>query len=593
MARNICIDKLKNLFENYPNENIYFSEINDGLWQPTSARVLNSKVRQFAKALVAEQIAPSSKVAILGFNCLEWVIACLGAQYMGAVSVGIYPTSSTEEIIYLLTHSDSEILIVQNLNQYEKQIKPILAELKSIKRIVFMQEKNSYENVITFEEFLDLGKMILDTEIENYFSTVKESDVATMIYTSGTTARPKAVMLSHASIAWTIEKVSDLYKCNEDDKSVSYLPLAHIAEQMFTVYGPLECRLKCYFSPSFDKLNEVIKQVNPTLFFAVPRVYEKIYDEIRKGLAKKGKLLSFTFDFFSKFVAKEYEAYKSNKELSFTTKLLSTAGKKIFFSKVKEKIGFNKTRVLFSGAAPISKEILQFFCSINMPIYELYGQSEGCGATSINTPSDMKLFSVGKPIEGSQIMLADDNEILLKGPQVFLGYYKDEAATKETLKDGWLCSGDIGRIDKDGFLFVTDRKKEILITAGGKNISPQAIENMLNTIPFVQSAVVVGDKKKYLTAIFAPDKKSIVRKYPDLENGKASNNFMSNEQIVKEVEHKLKQINSKLSPVEQIKKFIFLQQEFSIDTGEFTPTMKLKRKFVTQKYEHEIEKLYQ
>ncbi len=592
MVRDICLDRLKTKAEQNSNEPIYFSYKNN-FWQPLTIKNFHTQVRDFAKGLIAQNLASNSKVAILGFNTVEWVISCWGAQYMGASSVGIYPTNSKEEVLYVLNHSDAEILVVQHLSAYLSQVKPIVQEAKNVKLVILMQGETGQENVMKFSDFLALGKTINDAELDKRFNHIKESDVATMIYTSGTTAHPKAVMLSHDAVAFSARTVSKLYNCQGGDRCISYLPLAHVAEQMFSVYAPIECGLKSYLLPSFDMLNKAISQIRPTLFFGVPRVYEKIYESLNKSFEQKGKFFKAIIKFFMNFIYKDFINKCDNKNSDFITNFFTNIARKTLILKIKEKSGFLQTRIFLSGAAPLSKDIINFFCSLDMPIYEIYGQSEGSGPTSLNYPKNIKIGTVGKALENTQLKIADDGEILLKGPQVFLGYYKDEAATRETLIDGWLYSGDIGQIDEQGFLHITDRKKDILITAGGKNISPSAIENMLTSIPFVQSAVVIGDKQKFLSALFTPDFNSLKEKQEEFGFTMDNNSWQNNQKVLNEINKSLQNINSKLSSVEQIKKFSLLNNEFSIDSGEFTPTLKLKRKFVTKKYEQEISKLYQ
>ena len=524
MVRDLCLDRLKLRFEKNPNEPIYFS-YNNNFWQPISVKNFINHCKQFSKSLISCNVTNNAKVAILGFNTLEWVVSCVATQYIGAISVGIYPTSSKEEVLYILQHSDAEVLVVQNLSMYLSQVKPIINNAKNIKYIVIMQGEIANEAVIKWSDFLNLGKLISDNELDNYFTDIKPSDAATIIYTSGTTANPKAVMLSHSSIAFSARTVSKLYNCQSSDRSISYLPLAHVAEQMFTIYAPMECGLKSYMLASFEMLNKAIAQVRPTIFFGVPRVYEKMYDGFINNFQNQGILFVWFLKLFTYFISKEFINKCNKKNNNIFINFFAKLARKTILLKIKEKSGFLQTRLLLSGAAPLSKNIINFFCSLDMPIYEIYGQSEGGGPSTLNYPGNIKIGSVGKPLKETHLKIANDGEILLKGPQVFMGYYKDQQATSETLNDGWLYSGDIGYIDSDGYLHITDRKKDIIITAGGKNIAPISIENKLKHIPFIQSAVVVGDKQKFLSALFAPDIKSLKNKEKEygfsLEIGRA------------------------------------------------------------------------
>ena len=594
MQRDICIDRLSRRAHHHNEDAAYFSK-DQNAWSGISWGAYHERVRQFAKSLLWANVAADGKVAILGFNRLEWLIGTMAAQYIGAVSVGVYTSSSMEEVFYVVDHSDAEILVVENLARYNKQVKPKVAELTKIKHIVLMLEEDcSEDKVLKFSEFLARGKSIEDPLLEKRFQSVKPNAVATMIYTSGTTGNPKSVMLSHESVAWTVRTVVQAWRCAPTDKGISYLPLAHVAEQMLTIYAPIDCGMTCYFVESPEKFKNNLKEIEPTVFFGVPRVFEKIYEGIKLALSEKDALTQKIINHFSKISFNYYQARHAGKMPSLWNNIQYMIAHKKIFPTIKERIGFGKTRLCMVGAAPISKDIMNFFLGIDMPIYEVYGQSENSGPTTLSLPGQTKIGSVGKAMPGAEIVIAADGEILIKGPHIFLGYYKNAEATRETLKDGWLASGDIGTLDNDGFLIITDRKKDILITAGGKNISPQNLESMLKQLPYVQSAVVVGDNKKYLAALFAPDIESIDKKAKEM--GLPSERILSAnslESIHQEISAELLKINQKLAPVEQIKKYKLLSQEFTIDSGELTPTLKVKRKFINQKYQREIAEMYQ
>lgn len=593
IKRDICIDRLRQRALHHKDENAYFTLVNEN-WVPITWHDYHEQVRQFAKSLVYFGCKPQSKVAILGFNQLEWVVAAIGTQYAGGISVGVYTSSSKDEVAYVVDHSDSEILVVENLNRYREQVRDIRARLPKVKLIVLMSnEKCDDKDMMGFSQFMALGDNVSDSDIEKLQKDINGDDAATMIYTSGTTGHPKSVMLSHASIAWTVRVTVQSWRCGPWDKAVSYLPLAHVAEQMFTLYAPIDCGMQSYFAPSFEALKQTLVDVEPTVFFGVPRVYEKIYEAIRAGLSEKGPALKKVIGYFSNTSSDYYRARNAGKMPSFWVNSIYQFGAKKLFFKLKKKIGLANTRICVCGAAPISKDILSFFSGLDIPIYEVYGQSENSGPASFNLPGQAKIGSVGRPLAGSEVKIADDGEILLKGPHVFLGYYKDEAATKEVLKNDWLYTGDIGSIDKDGYLRITDRKKDLLITAGGKNISPQNLESMLKQLPYVQSAVVIGDAKKYLCALLSPDMERMKKKALDLgKSAEEALSLVSEKSIHDEIQKELEAINKRLAPVEQIKRFSLLPHEFSVDSGEFTPTMKVKRKFVNQKYQSVIEKMY-
>lgn len=592
MKRDICIDRLEKRAIYHKDENAYFTLIND-TWVPITWHDYHEQVIQFANALINFGFLAEEKLAILGSNQLEWVISSIGTQYAHGISVGIYSSSSAEEVSYVVNHSDASILVVENLYKYRKQVKAIRSSLSKVKLIILMSnEASDEEDMIGFSQFMAKGKKANDELIVRQ-KNIDAHDPAAMIYTSGTTGHPKSVLLSHASIAWTVKAAVQSWQCRSSDKAVSYLPLAHIAEQMFTLYAPIECGMQCYFAPSMEGLRDTLRDVQPTVFFGVPRVYEKIYETISGEFNKQGKIINEVIKFISNVANNYHRATYLGKIPSLLDGFFYQYAAKKILLKIKQKIGLANARICVCGAAPVSKDILWFFSGLDLPIYEIYGQTENCGPASFNLPGQAKIGSAGRVVPGSLIKIADDGEILIKGPHVFLGYYKDEQATREVLKDGWLYSGDIGNIDNDGYLFITDRKKDLLITAGGKNISPQNLESLLKHLPYVQSAVVIGDAKKFLCALLSPDIDRIKKKALDMGKSPADiNNLLKEPVIHQEIKQELALINNRLSPVEQIKKYSLLPNEFSIDSGEFTPTMKVKRKFINKKYESIIEKMY-
>lgn len=594
IKRDICIDRLRQRAIHHKDEPAYFTLVNEK-WEPINWHEYHEQTRQFAKSLMASQVNVDGKIAILGFNQLEWVISAIGAQYAACISVGVYTASSKEEVQYVVDHSDAEVLVVENLERYRNQVKAIRASLPKVRIIVLMSNEECQEpGVMGFSKFMALGSDIRDQDLENRQKNIAPNSVATMIYTSGTTGQPKSVMLSHAALAWTVRTTVQSWRCGSWDTAVSYLPLAHVAEQMFTLYAPIDCGMQSYFAPSFEALKETIIDVEPSVFFGVPRVYEKMYAGIKQALSKRSFLQKKAINYLLRITSKYYRARHAGRMPSLWTNLQYQLLAHKVFKEIRNQIGFRNARVCVCGAAPISKEILAFFSAVDIPVYEIYGQSENCGPASFNLPGQTRLGAVGRPMPGSEVRIAEDGEVLLKGPHVFSGYYKEPEATSKAFKNGWLLTGDIGVVDKDGFLLITDRKKDLLITAGGKNISPQNLESMLKNLPYVQSAVVVGDAKKYLCALLSPDNELMKKKA--IELGKSASmikDLVKEQLILAEIEAELDKINKRLAPVEQIKKFALLPNEFSVESGEFTPTMKVKRKYVNQKYQDQIEKMYQ
>ncbi len=404
-------------------------------------------------------------------------------------------------------------------------------------------------------------------------------------------------MLTHENLAWTADLAAELVDLRAGDKSVSYLPLSHIAEQMFTIHGPISQATTVYFAESIEKVADNFKEVQPTVLFAVPRIWEKFYagvsGKLKLATGVKAKLVGWARGVGTQVS----DELNRGKQPGGFLALKYAIANKLIFSKLKPALGLGDARVCVSGAAPIAKEILEFFASLDIRILEVYGQSEDTGPTSFNLPGATRFGTVGKPIKGVMVRTIDDDgkdaeegEIIVKGPNVFAGYYKDEGATGDTLKDGWLYSGDIGKLDREGYLTITGRKKEIIITAGGKNIAPKNIEAALKNHELISQAVVIGDRRKFLSALVTLD--------PDAsaawaeQNSVGKDGLAGNEKLTAEIQAAVDQVNSLFARVEHIRKFTVLPEDFSIEGGELTPTLKVKRRIVNDKYGDQIEAMY-
>lgn len=545
----------------------------DGRWLPTTWSTYTEQIRTAARALIALGLPPGGKVSILGFNRPEWVIMDHAAMMVGGAPAGIYTTCSPDEVAYIVHHSESSVVLVENADQLAK-VAAKRAELPLLRHIVMMRGASATAgDVMTWDDFLAKSAGATDAQLDARIDKIQQADLATLIYTSGTTGPPKGVMLSHENLAWTADALLDAAGRPTDEVSISYLPLSHIAEQMCTVHIPATAGSTVYFAESIDKLAENLKDCRPTAFFGVPRIWEKFHAGLAGRLAQatgvKKKLVEWARSVCTQINAHRDAGTTPPKALELQYRLAH----RLVIGKVKAALGFERARQLVSGAAPIAPDVLAFMASIDLPVLEIYGQSEDCGPTAFNLPGKTKLGTVGPSFPGIEVKLADDGEILIKGPNVFMGYFKDPQATAETLVDGWLHSGDLGAFDRDGFLSITGRKKEIIITAGGKNIAPVNIETLIKQLPLVGEAVVIGDRRKYLTALV-----TVTENVPD-----------ARVQIQKQIDL----ANQQLARVEQVKKFEILDKPFGIDTGELTPTLKLKRKVIAQKYATEIERMYQ
>jgi len=414
--------------------------------------------------------------------------------------------------------------------------------------------------------------------------------LGTLIYTSGTTGPPKGVMLTHDNLSFTAHQVRFVMSINHTERLVSYLPLCHIAEQIFSIHGAITFGYEVCFAESIEKLPDNIKEIRPTIFFGVPRIWEKFYEglsaKLKLATGVKAKLVDF-----AQTTATDNHKHVNRGSLRSPIGLLKyKLANKLIYTKVKDALGLDQCRIMVSGAAPIAPEVLEFMQSLDMPIWEVYGQSEDTGPTSFNYRGKTKIGSVGMPFPGVTVKIAEDDEILVKGRNVFLGYYKDEAATNDALSDGWLHSGDLGKFDEDGYLHIIGRKKDIIITAGGKNITPKNLESTIKNMPFVHEAVVIGDRRKYLTALISVDDDGRA-KYSE-ENGVAPGSVHEDAALQAAFQKGIDSLNSTVARVEQIKKFRILPRPLTIEDKELTPTLKVKRNIVQTNWAELIDQMY-
>jgi long-chain acyl-CoA synthetase len=557
-----------------PSTIAYQAKVN-GRWQPTTWKTYAEQIRTAARAMIALGLPRGGKVTILGFNRPEWTIFDHAAMMAGGCPAGIYTTCSADEVAYIVHHSEAKLVLVENADQLAK-VRAKRSELPLLEWIVVMQGATFEPAADTLSWDAFLAKAGGDAELDARLAAIADGDMATLIYTSGTTGPPKGVMLSHRNLSWTAELLLDVGGRRTDEVSLSYLPLSHIAEQMCTIHLPATVGATVYFAESIDKVPENLKDARPTAFFGVPRIWEKFHSGLAAKLSQatgtKKKLVEWARGVCSRVNAHRDrgEAIPSILDLQYR---LAT---KLVISKIKQAMGFDRAQRLYSGAAPIAPDVLEFMSSLDLPILEIYGQSEDSGPTSCNLVGRTKLGSVGVALPGIEVKIAEDGEICIRGPNVFLGYYKEPEATAETLVDGWLRSGDLGAFDKAGFLTITGRKKEIIITAGGKNISPKNIEALIKSSPLVGEAVVIGDRRKYLTALITVDE-AAAKQVTDVRAA---------------VQAAIDAANETLARVEQVKKFAILPRAFGVDSGELTPTLKIKRKAVAQLYAREIESMY-
>lgn len=544
--------------------------------------------RKAARGLMALGLEAGRAISIVGFNSPEWVIADVGAILAGGRPAGIYTTSSPAQCRYIAHHSESQIVVAESGAQVKKIVE-IRDQLPELKAIVQMTGKPEHDGVISWEELLKRGDDVAEAELDARIARQKPEDVCTLIYTSGTTGEPKAVMISHKNLTWSAATVIARLGFTEKERAVSYLPLSHIAEQILTIHGPMGMGSQVTFAPSVDGVLEAMAEVHPTYFLGVPRVWEKIEAKMKATAAASPRVRREILAWARGVGLRGGEARERGEPLPFLYPLAN----KLVFSKIKQRLGLDACRMPITGAAPISRSTLDFFRSVGIDIYEVYGMSECSGAATFSAPDSYRLGKAGFVVPGSEVRIAEDGEVCIRGHHVFAGYFKDEAATAATIDaEGWLHSGDIGTLE-GGFLQITDRKKDLLITAGGENIAPQVLEGKLKSIPVVAQAVVVGDRKKYLAALLTLDVDRLTQEAEacgsparDVAAAAACEIFK------KHVEGLVEGVNRDLARVQTIKRISIIPSDFSVDSGELTPTMKVKRKVVNEKYKSLIEAMY-
>ncbi len=563
-------------------------------WLPTSWRDYARKVKHFALGLMSLGFKPKQALVIIGFNREEWVVADLAAMAAGGVPVGIYTTSSPEQVEYIAGHCEAPVALVEN-ETYLDRLESVRARLPALQHVVVMDPPSRRrEGVLTFSEVLERGAKESDAEYYTRLNGARPEDLATLIYTSGTTGHPKAVMLSHRNVCWTAVSLSHCASLEDGEILVSYLPLSHIAEQICSIYGPLLNAIEVYFAQSFEKLPEHLKEVRPTVFFGVPRVWEKFKAKAEAGLASQPRARRRLVRWARAVALRYHHAAFARRQTSIVLDAQYALAQRLVFGRLKARIGFDRTRIFATSAAPISKDVLEFFASIDVVIREVYGQSEVTGPTSVNTEDHTRLGSLGRPMPGVEVRIADDGEICVKGENVCLGYFKDPAATAELLQNGWLHSGDVGELDPDGYLRITGRKKEIIVTSGGKKTAPANLEGLLKSIEPLGNALVHGDRRNYLVALLAIDPEKVPA-FATAHGLPADPTALVKapgflDYLTKAVETR---VNAKVARFESIKRFEVLPHDFTIEGGELTSTLKVRRKVCEQKYAQVIERLYE
>lgn len=561
----------------------------NGSWKTTSWNEYRHQVRQVARALISLGTQPGSGVCLIGYNCPEWFFADIGSIYAGAVPAGIYTTSSPEQCEYIANHCEAAVVFVENQVQLAKFL-AVRDKLPHLKALVLMQGESNASGVYSWVKFLELGLNTPEADLDKRIAAQSPDAMATLIYTSGTTGTPKGVMLTHDNLTWTSQAAIGLIGGNAEDEVISYLPLSHIAEQVASLHGPMAFGACVWFAESMEQLGDTLREVRPHYFLAVPRVWEKIQEKIMAAGAKNPPLKKKIAAWARKQGLVGGYAEQEHQAKPFTYRIANA----LVFKKVRRQLGLDRARIAVTSAAPISRDTLEFFLSLGVPICEVYGMSECTGPATASLPDNYHTGKAGYCLPGAELKIAEDGEVCMRGRHVFKGYFKDAQATADTVdRDGWLHSGDIGTIDAKGFLQITDRKKDLIITAGGENIAPALVEGYLKGIPVVSQAVVIGDRQRYLSVLLTLNEDRI--KVDAAACGSAASDVESaskDEKFLGFLQRQIDAVNSRLARVQAVKKFRVIPKDFSVEGGELTPTMKVKRKVVTEKYKSEIDQLY-
>lgn len=572
---------------------------NFGIWNDITWSQYLENVRYVALGMNALGVKGGDHVSIIGENKPEWLYSALGVMSIGAIFVGVYTTNPVKECEYVVGHSDSVIYICEDEEQLDKALVFREKTPKLRKIIVWdMEGLRDFKDpmVMSFDELISLGKKIYNKTPDLFDTLVrkgKPEDIAGIIYTSGTTGPPKGAMLSHEGYLWVGKQAAKITKSTREDESISFLPLNHVYEQIFDLMIHLTIGHIVNFTENTDTVMNDMKEVSPTIFHAVPRIWEKYYSGIVLKMADATWFKRIVYSLAVKIGARYNELKLSKKSIPL---FLNIAYKLAYFSvfwKLKERLGFDRARLGFSGAAPISHDVLKYFQSIGIPIREGYGMTETSGITHMSDEYNFKLGTVGKALPGSDVKIGEGGEIIVRHKGIFKGYYKDEEHTKEALVDGWLHTGDVGEIDEEGYLKITDRLKDLIITAGGKNIAPQYIENLLKFSPYINDAVVIGDRRKYLTAIIVIDEENVVKYAQDQKvQFTTFATLTKTEEVINLIQQEINKVNKQVARVENIRKFRILDKKLYTEDGEVTPTMKVKRKFINEHYADLIESMY-
>lgn len=566
-----------------------------GEWKAISSQEMISRIENIALGLYALGIRRSDRAAILSANSPEWTLADAGCQFSGVIDVPVYTTLAANQVCYIINDSGAKVFFLQDKETYER-LGGIFPECRTIEKFVFFDSEGvEAENALSLAELENLGAKLKIEQpelLKELTAPIKADDVATLIYTSGTTGEPKGVMLTHANIISNVIDAGENFTFSDKDKPLSVLPLSHVFERS-GMYLYIFNGMAVHYAESIEKVPDNLREVHPTIFVGVPRIFEKVYARAKEKSASESRLKEKIFDWAIE-VGKEYASRVEHKQpIPRLLAVKHAIADKLVFRKFREFFG-GSLRSCITGGAALSDDIYYIFNGAGVSIMQGYGLTETSPVISTNNPMSARVGSVGKPLRNNEVRIAADGEIEASGPGVMLGYYNKPQATRDAFtEDGWFKTGDIGKIDADGFLIITDRKKELFKTSGGKYIAPAPIEQAIKASRFVNQVVLVGNERKFPAALIVPNFESLENyaKIKGIEI-KSKAEFCSHPRIVNLLERQIAELTKDLSNFEKVKKIALLENELTVEGGELTPTLKVKRRIVDEKYRDRIEKIY-
>jgi long-chain acyl-CoA synthetase len=575
-----------------------FREKKLGIWRATTWKEYGERARAVGMGLVKLGLKRGDVVSILAETVPEWLYADMGTMGVGGVSNGIYPTDSAKQVDYIVNDSKSRFLFVENEEQLDKFLEVRERCPTLVKVVVFdMEGLTDFEDpmVMPLDELMALGREHDKANPglwEKLIDGSQAEELALLVYTSGTTGPPKGAMLSHRNVVFQLQNSDAFIPLGVDDEQLAFLPLCHIAERTFTVFLPLRSGAIANFAESVETVPENVREVAPTTFFAVPRIWERFYSGIAIRMKEATWIGRTAYRWALGIGIRLAETELEGRTPSPLLKLAHRIADFLVLDNIKRAVGMHRVKFAGTGAAPIAPDLIKWYRALGIDMREVYGQTENCGLAT-GMPDRIKLGTVGVGAPRTEVAISPEGEILLRGPHVFMGYLNQPEKTAETLRDGWLHTGDVGYIDNEGYVKITDRMKDIIITAGGKNITPSEIENQLKFSPYISDAVVIGDKRKFLSCLIMIDYDNVA-KYAQDQNVPFTDfaSLCRAKEVIDLINGEIERVNQNFARVETVKKFRLIEQQLTAEDDEVTPTMKLKRKFVSEKYKAMIDGMY-